>query len=182
MRVRSGLAVCGVIATLAVTGCGSSGSGTAAPSWAKTLGSGVTIDAPASVSPGQDSPGAVATGLIDAISAGSTAKECPYLQPSEAKDCRSAPKTVPASQRSTVKNFKLGYVAIHGSQALVGTQGTFCSPDSKPKCFTNSDPAAIFSGGKSFSAQWKAANNTEGNVYSLLPCVKSGGKWYAYSD
>jgi hypothetical protein len=205
MNTRSGLAACGVIAVLAIAGCGSSGSsaaggtagaggtatasGTAAangsgstqPSWAGALGSGVMAVAPASVSAGQGSPGAVATGLVDAVAAGKIAQECPYFQSAAAAKCKSAAASGSTVANSTVKNYKLGYVAIDGKKALVGTEGTFCSPDQTPKCFTNTDPAAKFSSGKSFSTLWKDANNVSGNVYSLLPCIEVGGKWYAYS-
>jgi hypothetical protein len=81
------------------------------------------------------------------------------------------------------KNPGLGYVAIDGTQALVGTTGEYCSPGSSPECFTNNDPSALFDSGKSFSALWTtavaAANSSSGNAYQLDPCLEIGGKWYA---
>ena len=52
----------------------------------------------------------------------------------------------------TVKNFAIGYIAVDGKQALVGSTGIFCVPDEKPRCVPNHDPAAILASGKSFKA------------------------------
>ena len=55
--------------------------------------------------------------------------------------------------------------------------GTFCAAGT---CSTNSDPAALFSSGKTFSALWSSANTQNQGVYSLAACIKVGGKWYIY--
>ena len=68
--------------------------------------------------------------------------------------------------------------------ALVGATGTFCVPNANPECYTNSDPAAIFSTQKSFSSLWTATNSSSSssqNAYSLVPCVEVSGPWYVYS-
>jgi hypothetical protein len=208
MNMRYGLAACGVIAAVAVSiaGCSSGGSSTpstsggaagtasstaaaaggggSSPSWAAALGSGVTVMPPASVSPGLGSPQAAVTGDVENIESGQFTADCAYVEPDEQADCTSSLASIGpsamASAAGTAKNFAIGYTAVDGNEALVGTTGTFCSPDSTPSCFTNSDPAAIFSSGKSFATLWSDANSsqTSSNAYSLAPCIEVNGKWY----
>ncbi len=209
MNIRSGLAACGVFAAVAVaaSGCGSSasttpdvnasGSGSAIdagpsvststsanPSWAAGLGSGVTVVAPESAAPGNGSPQAVVTGATAAEDSGNYTSVCVYYEPSLQSECNSqvsaessASPSALASQIGTIKNLAIGYTAIRGDQALVGGTGTFCSSG---KCSTNSDPAALFSSGKTFSALWSTADNQNPGVYSLAACIKVDGKWYLY--
>jgi hypothetical protein len=204
MNRQSGLIVCGAIAAVAVAvaGCGSSApsapggsaggsaggavAASAKPSWAAALGSGVTIFAPQSASPGNGSPEAVVAGIIAAENSGNYVAACNYDAPDLQSQCKSqlsaAVSASPSALASAVghaTNFGIGYVAVQGDQALVGTTGTFCSSGS---CYTNTDPAAIFSSGKSFSAQWTDANdNGSSGSYALAPCTEVNGKWYIYS-
>lgn len=209
MSVRSGLAMGGVVAAVAVAmaGCGSSGSSApgasggaaggpassaaaaavATPSWAAGLGSGVTVYGPGSAAPGNGSPGAVVTGLIKAELAGDYVGTCSYIAPTDQSQCKtgmaaeaSASPSAMASSIGTVTNFAVGYVAVHGDQALVGTTGKFCGNGS---CYTNTNPAALLSSGKSFSALWSAAVGSEStaSAYALAPVTEVGGKWYIYS-
>lgn len=200
MNLKIGLAACGAIAVVAgaVAGCGSSGSGTpggsaggsvaasAKPSWASALGSGVTIDAPESVSPGNGSPQAVVAGIAAAENSGNYTSVCQYYVPSTQSQCTSqisaAVSASPSAVASAVghaTNFGIGYTVIHGTEALVGTTGKFCASGS---CFTNTDPAAIFFTGKSFTDLWSdASNDDSSNTYSLAPCTEVDGKWYVYS-
>jgi hypothetical protein len=200
MNMKSGLAACGAIAAVAaaVAGCGSSASSTpggsaggvvaasAKPSWASALGSGVTIVAPESASPGNGSPQAVVAGIAAAENSGNYTSVCPYYAPATQSQCKSqisaAVSASPSAVASAVghaTNFGIGYTAIHGTEALVGTTGTFCASGS---CFTNTDAAAVFSTGKSFSDLWNGANNSDAsNTYSLAPCTEVDGKWYIYS-
>lgn len=53
--------------------------------------------------------------------------------------------------------------------------GAFCTPGQKPECFTNTDPAAVFSAVHSFSGLWKNALSSGPTSYSLAPCEKVGG-------
>jgi hypothetical protein len=207
-RAGAAMLACGTAALLALTGCssGSSSSSAAggatgatgaaasaaaspsssAPSWASALGSGVTVVAPGTAAPGNDSPGAAITGFIDALDAKKYSAVCPYALPSVQSQCRTAlgsvSPSVLAPHMPFAKNAGLGYVAIDGTEALVGTTGEYCAPGQTPECFTNNDPAAIFNSGKSFSALWKAAvaatNSNSTNVYALFPCQEVGGKWY----
>jgi hypothetical protein len=197
----------GTAALLALAGCSSGSSsssaaggatGTApsataspsssAPAWASALGSGVTVVAPETVAPGSDSPGAAMAGFINVINTKKYTDACSYLPPSAQSQCRaelgSVSSSLLASNMPFAKNAGLGYVAIDGTQALVGTTGEYCSPGQSPECFTNNSPAAILDSGKSFSALWKTAvaetssNSTGPNVYTLFPCEEVGGKWY----
>lgn len=89
---------------------------------------------------------------------------------------------MPASSLPYWKNAAIGYVVIDGNQAAVGMTGTFCTPGQSPECFTNNDPAAVFSVGLSFSGLWENANSNSATQYSLTPCEKVGGKWYVYGS
>jgi hypothetical protein len=207
MNIRSGLAAGGVFAAVAVaaSGCGSSGSSTpsgsvtgsaaaatggstsaasANPSWAAGLGAGVTVVAPTSATAGNGSPQAVVTGVATVEDSGNYTSVCPYYAPNIQSECKSqvsaevsASPSAMASQVGTIKNLAIGYTAIRGNQALVGATGTFCASG---KCSTNTDPAALFSSGKTFSALWIAADNQDASVYSLAACTKVDGKWYLY--
>ncbi len=159
--------------------------GTAHFAWARALGTGVTVLPPARATSDNESPGAAYQGDLYALAAGNILLGCRYIQPSVQGVCRQAnsgPTTsVPYSE--TIKNFAIGYVAIDGKHALVGYTGTFCISDEKPRCMTNTNPAALLSAGKSFKALWAqsvADESIDANFYSLGPCVENGGKWYFY--
>jgi hypothetical protein len=180
LAARAALLACGIAGLLSAAGCTSSSQ----PSWASALGPSVTIVGPATVASGQGSPGAAVQGVFAALGAKHYKAECPYFQPSVQAACRSVPAAEMSKDGPYFKSAAIGYVAIDGDKALVGTTGTFCVPGGRPTCFTNDDPAAIFSANKkSFGALWteqyKASNSTsDENVYTLAPCVKVGGKWY----
>jgi hypothetical protein len=153
------------------------------PPWAKALGSGVTVTPPGASAAG--SPGAVLTSAIAAIEAGSYAKICHYLQPSQQSKCRSALGSAQASAVATAmptfKNLTVSYTATDGTRALVGMTGTICSPQQKPSCVTNSGAAAIFDSGKTFAVLWTEAVSSASTAYSLTPMIELNGKWYGYS-
>jgi hypothetical protein len=140
-----------------------------------------TVAGPAQVAPGNGSPGAVVEGLFATISAKHYAAECAYVEPDKQTLCKTAVATLLSSTTPSFQNAGIGYVAIDGDKALVGTTGKFCVTGQKPECYTNNDPAAIFSGKKPFAALWADANKASSqNVYSLAPCIKINGKWYLY--
>jgi hypothetical protein len=132
------------------------------------------------------SPGAVLTSAIAAIEAGSYAKICGYLQPSQQSKCNStlgsAQASAVATAMPTFKNLSVSYTATDGTRALVGLTGTICSPDQKPSCVTNNDAAAIFDSGKTFSELWSESVTATSNAYSLTPMIEVSGKWYGYSS
>jgi hypothetical protein len=202
-RVSLLLAACGAVGALALAGCGmgSSGSsgaapaspghgaagagasGAALPSWASALGAGVTVSAASQVGPGNDSPAAAVQGEISALAAKDFKALCAYQEPAVQAKCNSQ-----AGQAASLKdqlpytvNPGLGYVVTDGTKALVGTTGKFCVPGQSPECFTNTDPAAVFSSGKSFASLWTSAVAAGSTTYSPTPCVKIAGKWYIYS-
>jgi hypothetical protein len=189
--LAAGLVASGV-GLLALTGCSSGGSGNSAasgsaapsgassqPSWASSLGAGVTVSQPSSPSPGNDSPGAAVAGEIAAVTAKNMLQGCQYYTPVFQAQCKAAgggsPTDVP-----TFTNSAIGYVAVNGQKALVGITGKICTP--RNPCFTNTDPAAIFKDGKSFAQQWDAAVKAGSSGYSLSPCVQVGGKWYIFVE
>jgi hypothetical protein len=127
-------------------------------------------------------------GYAKAISGTRFQAVCPYLPPSGRSNCLSEAKAIDLdkpyhSKVPYTKNFGVGYVAVDGAKAVVGTTGTYCQPGASPLCLTNDDPAAIFTSGKSFASLYKMAiagtNSPPGkNPYTLYPCVELGGKWY----
>jgi hypothetical protein len=154
-----------------------------APSWAAGLGTGVSVTAPGSVQPGNDSPGAAVSGEINALNTKNFAALCPYQLPNVQDKCKAAASAAPTDQLPFATNPQLGYVAISGTKALVGTTGKFCSPGQTPECYSNSDPAAIFSGGKSFGDLWtQTLNNSSSTSYSLVPVEQISGHWYVYTS
>jgi hypothetical protein len=169
------------MAALAVlAGCGSAAS--SAPGWAAGLGPGVTVSPPASAAPGDDSPAAAVQGLFAALAARQFVKVCDYFQPDFRSRCQATYSNVQASQMPSVTNAGIGYVAVDGAQALVGTTGTFCQPTQTPRCYTNTDPAAIFSKPRPFAQLWAATLKSSGaSTYQLAPCVEVAGKWYLSS-
>jgi hypothetical protein len=179
-RSRAALAGCALAGLAAVAGCSSGGG---QPSWESKLGSGVTVESPGSVAPGNGSPQAVMSGVISALTGGHLTDFCKYEQPSEQSDCNSTMSQVTpseaASQLPTFKNVQVAYAAIDGTKALIGITGTICDPTAKPKCFTNNDPAAIFDSGKSFSTLWTESESAASNAYSLSPAIEVNGNWYA---
>lgn len=154
---------------------------TGQPAWVGALGAGVVVTAPAVAAPGYDSPGAAVEGEE---SAGTAAQACTYYPPSVQASCQARVAQVAGSLSPvTVQNFALGWVAVAGNEALVGSTGTSCDPNATPTCSSNDDPAAIFSQAKPFSVLWAesvAADLSTTNSYQLIPCVKVGGNWYLY--
>jgi hypothetical protein len=195
------LLLAGALTAAVLAGCGSAGSSastssstsgapgttspgpaaSAQPSWAAVLGPGVTVVAPQTVAPGHDSPGAVVEGLLTALNSKQPAEYCGYAMPAQQAQCRSIMSRMPARDFPYWKNAAIGYVAIKGNQAAVGMTGTFCTSGQSPKCFTNTDPAAVFPDVSSFSGLWENAITDTADQYSLTPCEKVGGKWYVYS-
>lgn len=177
--VRSGVGPVLLACGLAAAGCSSN----SAPPWASALGSGVTVTAPAQVSPGHGSPGAAIAGVFAAISSKNYAAECNYVEPDKQAACKTGVASITSSTAPSFQNADIGYVATDGDKALVGTTGKFCIPDQTPECYTNNDPAAIFSSKKPFSTLWTDANKAGStNAYSLAPCTKIGGQWYLYES
>ncbi len=157
------------------------------PGWARALGSGVLITAPAATAAGHSSPGAALQGEVDAINSGKLADTCLYFPPASQATCRSAFGSTSASEgvSVSVRHFALGYVAVRGDEALVGSTGKYCAAAQTPECTSNANPAALFARGKSFAVLWKEAivEDSSGatNDYSLAPCVRVSGRWYVYS-
>lgn len=186
-RAAVALGACALTAVLAAAGCSSGGgsAGSSQPSWAKSLGPGVTIIPPGSASPGNATPTGVMAGVVKAITTGPFIDFCKYEQPSEQSSCKSTfgqvTKAEVANQLPTFKNFALGYSAIDGTKALIGITGTICVPNQKPSCYTNKDPAAVLDSGKPFATLWSEAIAAPANVYSLSPALEVNGSWYAYT-
>jgi hypothetical protein len=151
--------------------------------WAKTLGAGVVVVPPEHIAAGHGSPGAAIQGFISALDERQLNLWCSYYEPSFQATCRANSAKFVATSMPIFKNFALGYVAIDGNQALVGSTGTDCAANFKPRCSSNQAPAAIFSTGRTFKALWAqtvAAYSSTVNVYSLDLCTKIAGRWYSY--
>jgi hypothetical protein len=155
---------------------------TSAPlQWVTALGTGVTVTGPEQVAPGHGSPGAALTGLLAALSSKDSATACGYLFVDPAARCGAPSGQGSRNQVPFGVSFKIGYVAVSGTRALVGFTGKICSPGAVPECMTNTNPAAIFSAGDTFTALWTqtvSPNPSSTSSYTLLPCVRIGGKWY----
>jgi hypothetical protein len=181
-RVR--LLVLSAAVMAGVAGCASHPSA-GDPSWERALGGGVAITAPAATAAGHGSPGAALQGEVDAIESGKAAAACPYFAPASQPGCRAAFADASASPGVSVSHFAVGYVAIRGSEALVGSTGKYCAAGQTPECTTNANPAAVFAGRKSFTALWTEAISQDSggaaNAYSLAPCVRVSGRWYVYT-
>jgi hypothetical protein len=151
--------------------------------WAKTLGAGVVVVPPEHTAAGHGSPGAALQGFVSALDNRQLKLWCSYYEPSFQASCRSNAAGYVAANKPAFKNFALGYVAIDGNRALVGSTGTDCLATGKPKCSSNHNPAAIFATGLTFKALWAktvTAYSSTANVYSLDLSVKIGGSWYNY--
>ncbi|MGH3166712.1 MAG: hypothetical protein ACRDN0_12580 [Trebonia sp.] len=153
---------------------------TSAPPWASALGPGVTVTGPGPVASGHGSPGAAFAGFLAALSAKDPTAACDYLYLGLASRCDPEMSRIPRRLLPYGVSVEIGYVAIDGKRALLGFTGKICSPGATPRCLANTDPAAIFSTGKSFAALWTQALSPDGSpsVYTLLPCAEAGGKWY----
>jgi hypothetical protein len=155
------------------------------PPWAKHLGTSVTILGPTKATVGNGSAAEAFAGDTEALAKGDILLGCQYIEPSLQRVCRKANSGTTSSvpYTETIKHFAIGYVAVEGTKALVGYTGTFCISDEKPRCMTNSNPAAILSSPKSFTELWSqsvADESVDANRYALGPCVEIGGKWYFY--
>ena len=154
------------------------------PAWVGALGAGVIVTAPAAASPGYNSPGAAVQGQANNSTATTATLACAYYPPSDQTSCQTLFAEVAAgTSPGTIQNFALGWVAVAGNEALVGSTGMSCDPNATPTCWSNADPAAIFSQAKPFSELWAesvAADLSPTNSYQLTPCVEVGGDWYVY--
>jgi hypothetical protein len=180
---RGALAACALACLAAVASCTSNGG---QPSWAGSLGSGVTVESPGSTVAGNVSLEGVLIGVATAFSTGHYSDMCRYAEPSQRSGCTSAWSGSPGldvdlADFPTFKNLKPGYIAIDGDKALIGFTGTVCVLKLSPSCFTNKDPAAILDSGKSFSALWMQSLMWYGDGYYPSPAVNINGNWYAYT-
>lgn len=119
-----------------------------------------------------------------ALDRGKPVGTCPYFEPSFQAQCRKALALMSKADIPTIKDFAIGYIAVDGKEALVGTTGIFCVPDEKPRCVPNHDPAALLASGKSFKALWAettASTNSSANTYELAACQEINGRWYVSS-
>jgi hypothetical protein len=179
VRGLIGSAGVGLAALLMTAGCSSSPS---APSWAATLGHGVTVQAPAQAPPGHGSPGAAIEGYARQLNAKDFAGMCGYFQPSMQAQCTEGVSAITAAEKAgmpTMQNLLLGYVAVDNDKALVGYTGKSCQTTG---CDKNADPAAVFATNRSsfttlFAKEVKAGSS---NAYGLIPCIEVSGKWYLY--
>jgi len=154
---------------------------TGTPAWQAALGTGVVVYPPQTELPGRAEPGEAIEGDLTEIKAKDPVGECAYIDP-RMSTCKSRASQVPASEMPYFTKAALGYVAVDGAEALVGTTGTFCGPVATHTCFTNKDPAAIFSAGdKTFGQLWTETVNRSGNAYALTPAVFVNGGWYVYN-
>ena len=152
-------------------------------SWTKTMGAGVVVVPPGHSTAGHSSPGAALQGFVSALDNRQLKLWCSYYEPSFQASCRSNAASYVAANKPIFKSFALGYVAIDGNQALVGSTGTDCLATGKPECSSNHNPAAVFASGLTFKALWAktvAAYSSSANVYSLDLSIKIGGNWYNY--
>jgi hypothetical protein len=190
MKARSGLAVGAVTLALAVAGCGSGGPGTSSagrstlPSWAAGLGPGVTLESP-TANPAAGTPEATVKAYVAALTSGTNpADACAFIIPASQPSCESSiGKAAQQGQSITYsyKTFGLGYTAIDGSQALVGTTYTqFCVQDASRTCAQDiTDPEAVFRSGQSFATLWTQVQRAGASgSFSPVPCVVINGKWY----
>jgi hypothetical protein len=184
----TGVLVLLLAVTAGIAGCSSrpparAGDAAREPGWARALGSGVVITAPAATKAGHGSPGAVLRGVFDAAKAGKLAATCAYFPPASQSRCRASYARAPAITGVSVSHFALGYVATRGGEALVGYTGTFCGPGHD--CTSNANPAALFTQGITFAALWNetmsGVSSRSNNGYLLFPCVRVSGRWYLYS-
>jgi hypothetical protein len=126
----------------------------------------------------------VVQSYIDALNGGNLRSLCPLIEPAGQATCRQALSGAASGNGTSFSHFALGYVVIDGDRALVGLTGTYCNPGEKPRCTTNSDPAALFSApGSTFDTLYTTAvaaqsPSTTDNSYSLAPCTMVGGRWY----
>jgi hypothetical protein len=202
VNLRIGLAACGAIVALLAAGCGtSSTSGNSAatgetaapspsatkPSWANSLGPGVTVTGSSRAAAGDGSPAGVFLTEVKDVGSGHFADMCSVLEPSQQATCKSQLGSVPAAEVKaylpTYKNLATTYTAIDGDKALLGSTGSVCGSNATSKCVTNADPAAIFDSGKSFATLWSETVNPKNtDSYALIPLIKVNGTWYGYSS
>ena len=157
-------------------------SNTVAPSWVASLGRGVTITRPGTEPVlGTTSPGGVVEAEFAAIDGGHLAQGCAYFQPAVQAKCSAA--SAGATTPSVRDQLALGYIAVKGSQALVGIVGTDCQSEAHPKCITNRNPATFLSSRHTFKALYASAIASEASPvhkYSLITCVQIGSQWYVF--
>jgi hypothetical protein len=190
MKARSGLAAGAVILALAAAGCGSGGPGTSSagrstlPSWAAGLGPSVTLESP-TVNPAAGTPEATVKAYVAALTSGTNpASVCAYIIPASQPSCESSiSKAAQQGQSITYsyKSFGLGYTAIDGTRALVGTTYTqFCVQALSRSCAPDiTDPKIVFGSGQSFATLWTQVQRAgSSGSFSPVPCVVINGKWY----
>jgi hypothetical protein len=152
------------------------------PAWAASLGPGVTIIGPGTQpATGTTSPGGVVESVTASSNSGHLAQSCAYVQPAVQAKCSAATGSLPPI--SIEDRLTLGYIAVKGTQALVGTVGSDCESDAHPKCITNQNPAKLFSSGHNFQSLYTSAVASESSPihkYSLITCVKVASQWYVY--
>jgi hypothetical protein len=145
----------------------------------------VTLDAPTK-NPAAGSPQATVKAYVAALTSGANpASACAYLIPVSQSSCQSSiSKAAQQGEDITYsyRSFGLGYTAIDGTQALVGSTYTqFCVQAASRSCAPDiTDPKTVFESGPSFAALWTQTQqgNSGTSSFSPVPCVVLNGKWY----
>jgi hypothetical protein len=180
----------GVVAALAVAGCGAGGSSSTTgsgpvkakaslpPAWAATLGPGVAVTAPSAGVPVPDTPAAAVIGYIHQLAAPNPGGACLYWVPTNLANCQSF---MSAEDRQAFglkyKSFGIGYTAVYSDLALVVVTHTqLCQPKSCTP--DNTNPAALLDSGKSFTALWEQAVKPDASYSLVIPCIQGDGVWY----
>jgi hypothetical protein len=170
-RILGGLS--GALIALALAGCSSSSSSSTTTTTTSTT-------LPATGVSGASSPRALGAVYAGALKDG--AKFCTaYALPAQVSGC-----TADLSQATgaSLKGFKVGAVAVQGSQAVITFTGTACAGG---QCVSNSDPnagtnpeSAVY-GGSTFAELFAAANdpNSANDSPFIAAAVQQGGRWYA---
>jgi hypothetical protein len=173
----------GSVAQGAASQAASGSAASGLPAWAAGLGSGVTLDNPTS-SPAAGTPQAVVSAFIKALVSAEPGGACAYAAPSSLEYCRGVAE-VYAQQNVTFSfnSWQLGYTALSGTEALVGSVYTSFCVNAGSTCARDvTDPKAVFSSGKSFASLWSEATASTSSsappTFTPEPCTEVNGKWY----
>ena len=119
----------------------------------------MTLEGP-TTNPAANSPQATVKAYVAALTSGANpASACAYLIPASQSSCQSSiSKAAQQGEDITYsyRSFELGYTAIHGSQALVGSTYTqFCVLTGAKSCAPDiTNPKTVFESGISFATLW----------------------------
>jgi hypothetical protein len=173
------ISISAIAAVLVVSACGSSHTGSSAPTSQTSQSPQSVLAAQSPVTaPGYATPEDAVAGLVQGELADNSSELCSFLPPSSQSACNADAQQQPLP--AFTGNPTVAGGEISGSEALVSLTGSICEDGGG--CTGNSDPAAGMPNyDVPFAQAYEQALSNPGG-FSPVACIEENGMWYVNAN